>query len=206
MTRTPNFDELIGTDIGLDEREQLERVHDLLVIAGPPPELTPEMESGPTLGMTLGKSGRRRPARRVTLLAAAVVVIALAFLAGFTVGNSGSGIATARTLRLVGTPQAPTALASLRVQPRDEAGNWPMILTATGLPKLPRHAYYAVFVTRHGKIFAPCGIFVVRDENGAVSVRLNAPYKLRAGDGWVVTKETFGADMPGPVVLKQIAT
>ena len=35
----PNFDELIGPDLPPDERERLRRVHELLVAAGPPPEM-----------------------------------------------------------------------------------------------------------------------------------------------------------------------
>ena len=36
---SPDFDELVGTDLEPDERERLERVHELLLEAGPPPEL-----------------------------------------------------------------------------------------------------------------------------------------------------------------------
>ena len=35
----PNFDDLIGEDVPAWERERLRRAHDLLVAAGPPPEL-----------------------------------------------------------------------------------------------------------------------------------------------------------------------
>ena len=59
MTPPPEFEELVGADVGQEERARLQRVHELLVLAGPPPELTPELETGPTLAMTLG----RRPAR-----------------------------------------------------------------------------------------------------------------------------------------------
>ena len=36
---TPDFDELVGTDLDPAERERLERVHGLLIAAGPPPDL-----------------------------------------------------------------------------------------------------------------------------------------------------------------------
>ena len=36
-------------------------------------------------------------------------------------------------------------------------------------------------------------------------MRLNAPYELRRGDGWIVTKQLPGHHEPGPVVLKQLA-
>jgi hypothetical protein len=204
MTRAPNFDDIVGTDLGREERERLARVHELLVIAGPPPELAPELEGGPTLAMTLGGPRRRRVQRRVALLAAAVMVLVLAFLAGYIAANRG-GVSGAHTLELVGTPQAPRALASLQVQAADPAGNWPMTLSATGLPRLPRHGYYEVFLTRNGKVFAPCGTFLVKSASGGVSVKLNAPYDLRQGDGWVVTKQRLGARQAGPVVLKQNA-
>src|ERR671936_1903421 len=39
MTRPPDFDELVGPDAEAGERERLRRLHDLLVAAGPPPDL-----------------------------------------------------------------------------------------------------------------------------------------------------------------------
>jgi hypothetical protein len=205
MTRTPDFDDVVGTDLGREERERLARVHDLLVIAGPPPELAPELEGGPTLAMTLGgPRAHRHVQRRVALLAAAVMVLVLAFLAGYIVNGNGGGVASAHTLKLVGTSQAPRALASLQVQAVDAAGNWPMTLTVTGLPRLSRHGYYTVFLTRNGKIVAPCGGFLVKTASRAVSVKLNAPYQLRKGDSWVVTRQWPGDHRAGPVVLKPL--
>ena len=86
MTRPPNFEDLVGSDVPLEERERLERVHDLLIAAGPPAELAPEFERGPTLAMTLARSSRRGR-RRIALLAAALVILALAFVAGFVAGQ-----------------------------------------------------------------------------------------------------------------------
>jgi hypothetical protein len=203
VTRPPNFDELVGAELEQDERERLRRVHDLLVTAGPPPELTPEVEGGPTLAMTLGRS-RRRSRRRVALLvAAAAAVLMLAFLAGYIAGNGNdNGQASGQLLKLYGTKQAPAALASLRIQPVDAAGNWPMRLSARGLPKLPPRSYYEVFLVRGGKIYAPCGSFVVKSAESTVSVQLNAPYRLQAGDSWVVTKQLPGRRNAGAIVLK----
>jgi hypothetical protein len=206
MTRTPDFEDLIDVNLGHEERERLKHVHDLLVTAGPPPELTPQMERGPTLATTLGGPSRRRFERRVALLAAAVLVLVVAFLGGYLAGHGSAGsLASAHTLKLVGTAQAPHAQAALQVQAADPAGNWPMKLSATGLPKLPPHGYYEVFLTRRGKIFAPCGVFLVKDPTAAVSVQLNAPYHLQRGDGWVVTKQLPGKREAGPVVLTQTA-
>ena len=203
MTRTPDFDELVGTDLDHEERERLERVHELLVTAGPPPELTPEMERGPTLAMTLGGPSRRRIERRVALLAAA-----LARARRRLPRRLPRGPRQRRQPRGRAHAQARRNARRLRArwrrctsQDADPAGNWPMTLSATGLPKLPPRGYYEVFLTRNGKIFAPCGSFLVKSPTAAVSVQLNAPYDLHRGDGWVVTKQLPGQHEAGPVVL-----
>ena len=202
MTRVPDFDELVGREGDGEDRERLRRVHELLVQAGPPPELSPEIESGPTLGMTLGRAPRKR-GRSVVLLAAAVALVALAFLAGYIAGN-GNGT-SGHTLSLVGTKAAPDALASLRVEHADAAGNWPMKLSVTGLPKLPPRGYYTVYLMRNGKPYAPCGTFVVAGKTRSISVSLNAPYQVHDGDTWVVTKQMPGHHEAGPVVLRPSA-
>jgi hypothetical protein len=198
----PDFDELIA-DAEPGERERLRRVHDMLVVAGPPPELTPQMEAGPTLGMTIGgRPSRRHTQRRVALLAAAIVVLLLAFLVGYVTGNDSK--VSGRLLKLQGTAVAPNAQASLRLEDVDPAGNWPMELAAVGLPKLPPKGYYEVFLVRNGKPWAPCGSFVVKNAKVGVSVRLNAPYRLRRTDTWIVTRQTWGNRDAGPVVLKPL--
>jgi hypothetical protein len=204
MTQTPRFDDIVDEPLASDERERLERVHDLLLAAGPPPELSPQLERGPSLAMTLG--GRRRGGwqRQVALLAAALTVFAGVFLVGYLAGNHNGGLAAAKTLQLRGTAAAPNALASLVVQDADAAGNWPMRLSVTGLPKLPPHGYYSVYLTRNGKPLLPCGVFVVKSVHGAVTVQLNAPYRVRPGDSWVVTKERPGEHGAGQVVLHPI--
>jgi hypothetical protein len=200
MTPGPDFDDLIGEDVAGTERERLRRVHDLLLEAGPPPEIAPELET-PTLAMTFGRPPRRRR-RMVALLAAALVTLAIAFLAGYAVGNGNdNGLSQGHTLQLVGTKAAPHALASLRVEPVDSSGNWPMQLAATGLPKLPPKGYYTVWLMRDGKIWAPCGTFVVAGEDRGISVSLNAPYRLKPGDSWVITLQVWGHHGSGPIVL-----
>ena len=152
-----NFDELVGPEVEGAERERLRRVHELLVEAGPPPEMTPELEAGPSLAVTIGSRRRKVKVRRqVMLLAAAVAVLALAFLGGYLTGNGG-GTSAERTLQLSGTPAAPHALASLQIEPKDAAGNWPMKLSVEGLPTLPARSYYEVYLVRDGKPWASCG-------------------------------------------------
>ena len=205
MTRTPDFDELIGPDVEHDERERLRTVHHLLIQAGPPAELSPEIEAGPTLAMSLQRPPRRA-GRRIALLAAAVAVGTAAFLAGYVTGNGkGDGLSAGRTLSLVGTKAAPGALASLRIQPADPSGNWPMLITVTGLPKLPPDGYYTVYILRNGKPWAPCGTFVVAGRDRGATAWLNAPYELRRSDTWVVTKQLPGHHEAGPIVLRPTA-
>jgi hypothetical protein len=202
MTRVPDFDQLVGSDVDAEERERLRRVHDLLVQAGPPEELSYEIESGPTLTMTLGRAPRRMR-RSVVLLAAAIAVVAVAFLAGYMTGNGNdNGLSSGHTIALVGTKAAQSALASLRIDPSDSAGNWPMQISVTGLPKLPPRGYYAVYLVRHGRPFAPCGAFNVAGKAHGTSVSLTAPYRLHEGDTWVVTKQLPGHRDPGTVVLQ----
>jgi len=201
MNRTPDFDELVGPEAAGAERERLRAVHKLLLQAGPPAELSPDI-AGPTLAMSLQRRPRRA-GHRVALLAAALALVAMAFLAGYVTGNGkGDGLSTATTLSLVGTKAAPAALASLRIQPVDEAGNWPMQISVTGLPKLPPRGYYTVYLVRNGKPLAPCGYFVVKAGDRGTSVWLNAPYKLQPRDSWVVTRQMPGQHEVGPVVLR----
>src|SRR5260370_23090515 len=108
MTRTPDFDELVGTELDREERERLEHVHNLLVIAGPPAELAPELEGGPTLAMTLGGPRNRHVVRPMALLAAALLALLIVFLGGPVTANHGRrGSSGGRKLKRGGTPQAP---------------------------------------------------------------------------------------------------
>ena len=79
-----------------------------------------------------------------------------------------------------------------------------MQLAALGLPKLPAKGYYEVFLVRNGKPWAPCGSFVVKNAKVGVSVRLNAPYRLHHSDSWVVTRQKWGDNDAGPVVLRPL--
>lgn len=201
----PDFDELIGHEPEGAERERLRHAHELLLAAGPPPELSPELEAGPTLAMTLGGRRPRQTRRRAALLLAAAVAVAAVFLGGYVVGNrggGGGGESAVRIIQLQGTAAAPNAFASLSLLPEDTAGNWPMTLTVRGLPALAEHGYYAVYLVRNGKPWAPCGWFTVTNPSQGVSVSLNAPYQLEPGDSWVVTHQPAGAKGPGETMLQ----
>lgn len=181
---TPDFDELVEHDVEPAERAALKRAHELLVAAGPAPELPPALAAAPEPELDAVPS-RRTPPRRLRLalpLAAALAAVA-AFAGGFVVGGrEEQAFETDFELAMSGTAAAPDASAMLRVGELDEAGNWPMELTVEGLPA----GRYELLLTRGGGgPTASCGYFVV--DEGETTVFLNAPYRLRDFDGWIVT-------------------
>lgn len=205
MNREPSLDDLVGTDMTGAERRRLQHVHDLILEAGPPPELTPELEAGPTLAMSTGKQRRAAKPRALLLLAAAVMVL-LVFFGGYAVGNGGGGKSATKPVidqSLKGTSVVPQAQGNLEVWSSKDGKNWPMTLSVVGLPQLPPHNYYEVYLLRHGKPWGSCGTFRVgRSSGAATTVTLTAPYSLRKGDSWVVTRPGAGGVEPGQTVLR----
>jgi hypothetical protein len=205
VNRKPTLDELIGADTGA-ERLRLQHVHEMLLEAGPPPELSPELEQGPNLSTTMGQKKRRGVVKqRAMVLLAAAIVVFMIFIGGYLAHNPGGKGATPAAFKLAlhGTKLAPNAEATLEVW-NSSNGNWPMTLTAANLPKLPPHTYYEVYLVRHGKPWGSCGMFRVTSSNsqGVVQVPLTAPYSLKKGDSWVVTRPGHSGAEPGPTVLK----
>jgi hypothetical protein len=184
----PNFEELVGGDeVTPAERERLRRVHELLVAAGPPPDLPPVLERAPIPGARVSLLPRRR---RGALLAFAAALAAAAFGAGYFVGDRGADsdvLPRDFVLKMQGTQGAPSAVASLVVYEKDDDGNWPMELTARNLPPLGEDGRYELFLTRRGKLAASCGTFFVTSTKAVA--HLNAPYELRQYDGWVIVRE-----------------
>jgi hypothetical protein len=205
---SPDFDELVGAEATGAERARLREAHDLLLRAGPPPELTPKLKAGPNPGVARMQHRRRAVKRRSLVLVAAALSILVVFFAGYTVsGHRGSDeaapVGIVKTLDLKGTAAAKGAEAKLDVWGERE-GNWPMTLRVKGLPKLPAHTYYEVYLVRDGKPWAPCGTFVASGSSEVLQVGLNAPYKLQKGDSWVVTRQTPGSE-PGKTVLAPVS-
>jgi Anti-sigma-K factor rskA len=205
VTRSPNFDDLVGGDVPAEERERLRRAHELLLEAGPPPELSPELEAVPWPEDALAPLwGRRRTGkqRRPLLLAAALATAAVVgFLLGQATTSTSNSIKTRETVRLHGTTLARGALATLRLGKPDAAGNWPMVLRVSGLPKLSKGGYYALYLTKDHKPLVSCGTINVA---GATSVRLSAAYALEAFDknGWVIVRQTRANNYrPNQIVL-----
>jgi hypothetical protein len=198
MTDRPDFRDLVGDDLPTAERARLERVHDLLVAAGPPPELPPSLAE-PDAGLEADALAflPRRRAGAVLGLAAAVALIA--FLGGYLAGRTGEKFTKELAdKQMHGTAAAPGASATIEIGKLDQSGNWPLRLVIRNLAALPKDQYYEMFLTDHHKPVATCGTFVV-DRLGT-TVRLNAPYNLRRYDGWVVTREIPGKHTH-PVVL-----
>ena len=178
----PDFDELVGTDLDPGERARLERVHELLIAAGPAPEsvATRPVELQP---------GRRRGA--VLAIAAALAVAAFALGASLVDGSGRRGVDF--VVAMEGTAAATDAAASLMVFDIDDAGNWPLELTVDGLQPTESGRPYELWLMRDGRLAALCGGFLT-DADGSAVVPMNAPYRFDEFDGWVVVEE--GSETP----------
>jgi hypothetical protein len=185
---TPQFKDLVGEEGGPQELDRLQRVHDLLVAAGPPPELSPALAEPPPLGKPeeVGLLPKRR--RQSTLLVAAAVV-ALSFGIGYLVGNRGDATPSSRLVAMEGVGALSRAKASVRVGAEDGHGNWPLTLKVTGLRKLPKGSWYELYLTRNGKRTESCGTF--NTGAGTTTVRLSVPYSLK-DVGWAITAHRPG--------------
>jgi hypothetical protein len=193
-----NFDDWVDVE-GLTpaERARLERVHELLLEAGPPAALPSELERPPAQVISF-----RRPARRrgfVALLAAAILVAA-AFAGGYFTGHHGA-MHVAREASL----QSPggRAFASLRIGDRYESGNWPISMTVRGLPAQSRDgSYYLLLLWHNGKPAGVCGAF--RVDGGVTKLHFDVPYDITASTRWVITAIEPGERYPGTVMMKTV--
>jgi Anti-sigma-K factor rskA, C-terminal len=187
-----DLSELIG-ETSPEERKRLQRVHELLLEAGPPPELPPALAQAPVPSAEPRQREeyswlpRRRSGR---VLTAAVAFAAVALAIGYVIGHRGAGFQTEFSKTMHGTKASPHATAALDVGKLDAAGNWPLQLTVTGLRQLPKGGYYELWLAKHGQLAASCGTF--RVEQSQTVVRLNAPYDFRRYKEWIVV-----AKLPG---------
>jgi hypothetical protein len=196
-----DFNDIVDTEgLGDDEVARLRQVHELLVAAGPPPDLPPALESPvePTEAEILHFP--HLPRRRWALVAVLAATVGLiAFGGGFLTGHSHAKAAPFAAQRVI-PMQGKTAVAVLKIGWKDNAGNWPMQFEVSGLPKQPNpRAYYVLWLSRNGKPVALCGTFRVNARN--TTVRMSVPYTFSRFNGWVVTKQDAGDHEPGPVVL-----
>jgi hypothetical protein len=205
MRPVPDFDEMVGVEeLPEEERERLRRAHELLVQAGPPPELGPDLEAVPwpeealmPLGLT-----RRAGKKRSPLLLAATVATAglLGFVIGQASNSTSSSLDASRVVQLKGTDLATQGRATLEIGDEDSHGNTPMVLHVTGLRSLPPGGYYDLYLSRNGKPIALCGTFNVR--RGETVVRMNAAYELGKFDGWIITRQQPGQHEPKDIVMR----
>jgi len=202
VTQEPDFRELVGDEGDREELERLRRVHELLVAAGPPPELSPAVADPPEVEESkVLEFKRRRPA---TLLAAGIAAAAAAFVIGYAVGDHHNGFSAQFAVPMHGIGQAVAARADIKVGSHDSGGNYPLEMTVKGLPQLKNGGYYELLLSKKGVPTATCGDFAV--DGNVTTVRLSVPYDLpdwhRAGryDGWVVVAHTAGQPR-APIVM-----
>lgn len=195
--KIPRLDDLIGADVPAGERERLQRVHELLVEAGPPPELPPRLMQPPGEKPLADVHVLPRGLPRRRLAAALVLAAALAaaaFGTGYLVGDSGDSAAPVagaefraqRAVTLQGKA-APGATAVVRIGP-SESGNVPMLVTVEGLDRLPVGDYYVLYMTKDGKRKVACGTFNVKGGNDRSEIEFSVGYDLAGFDGFAVTE------------------
>jgi hypothetical protein len=182
MPRPPDFDDLLGADVEGAERERLRRVHDLLVAAGPPPDVA-RLEA-PATDVVVPLRGHARSRRRALLALAAALGVVAAFTLGLVVAGGGDEPSAEQVIALSGPSGAS---ASLEVFAIDEAGNWPMLLDVRDLKQAANGNLFQLWLTRNGKPAALCGSFLT-DEEGRAVIPMNAPWRFDDFDGWVVVE------------------
>jgi hypothetical protein len=188
VTNEPDFRDLVGEEGTREELDRLRRVHQLLVAAGPPPELSPALARPPEVEKSnVLEFKRRRPA---TVLAIAAAVAAAAFVIGYAVAGRQSGFEQARQLSMHGVGQLAAARARIQIGTHDTGGNYPLRMTVHGLPRLPNGGWYELLLSKHGRPTLSCGSFAVAGESE--TIRLSVPFELgefgKLYDGWVVVK------------------
>ena len=182
-SRPPEFDDLLGPEVAGEERERLRRVHDLLIEAGPPPDVS--RRSAPDTNVV----PLRRPRRGALVALAATLATAAAFTIGLVVAT-GDDPAVDRVIAMSGPSGAS---ASLEVFELDEAGNWPMLLDVRGLEPAADGDRFELWLTKDGKPTALCGSFLTNDDGRAI-VSMNAPWRFSDFDGWAVVEA--GSETP----------
>jgi hypothetical protein len=189
MTTPPDFHELVGEEGTPEELAKLRRAHDLLVAAGPPPELSPRLAEPPR-ARGRDRFGWWHERRKQWTFGLAAAVAAAAFSVGYLVGSSPDHFSAIRSLEMHGVGQLASARATLAVGDQDTAGNYPLKMTVHGLPRTPDGGWYELLLSKNGRPTLPCGSFAVSGQS--VTIQLSIPYDLSKFpalfDGWVVTR------------------
>jgi hypothetical protein len=176
---TPDFDELVGDEGSPEERDELRRVHDLLVSATPPPKLEAQPRRAPRIRSLVPRSWA---------VAAIGLTAAASAAAGLGIGSmlAPQGFQTGFVRPMHGVGSAPNASALIKVGREDANGNRPLRMSVRALPTLSGDAWYELYLTKKGKPVVPCGIFRT-GRSGSAQVSMNAPADLAEYDGWIVT-------------------
>jgi hypothetical protein len=180
--------DLVGDDVPEEELAELARV-DALLRSVPPP--APEVPATLTRAITGPGSTSWRPRRLAIAVGIAAALAALSFGVG-TWLSGGDDFDARGTVPMEATDNARGASALIRLGPAKGGGNWELELETEGLPKLPEGGYYVLWLSKDGEYAATCGTFAVG--SGKTTVRMNAPYRLRDYDAWVVTAVVPGQD------------
>jgi hypothetical protein len=196
VSRAPDFHDLVGDDLPAEERQRLERVHDLLVAAGPPPDLPAELAEPPRTGAKVAFLPRQR--LRTGLVLAAALVLA-AFAAGYFVGDQDEAPTTAFATEQTVVLGEESPVAVVRIGSPDEEGNRPMLVTVEGLHSLPTGDYYTLFMTRKGKPIVPCGTFKVGDSDQR-TFRFTVAYDPSRYDGMMLAEYRASDHKDHPVL------
>lgn len=179
------LDELVGGGDDLDppERARLQRIHELLLEAGPPPEVPHDLREPPA-----AEPIRLLPQRRrYTLALIAAALAAISFGSGYLLGGRSDDVSVFRNVSMAGVGEGGGAFASVEIREQDGAGNWPMVLRVRGLEESrSRDDYYELWLTKNGELADSCGRFIVQE--GVTEVALTVPYGFKRYDGWVVTR------------------
>jgi hypothetical protein len=190
--KTPDFDEIVGTEGSPEELAELRQVHNLLLSAEPPAELPARRR----------KALRRRPVLVRTWAAAAFgfAAVLASLTAGLAIGQafgheSEGHQAFSRTMHGIGTAAAASAV--IKVGSKDGSGNRTLRMAVHSLPSLPR-GYYTLYLTEKGHPLVPCGVFRT-GATGSANVSMNAPADLAEYDGWIVSAVVPG--QPSRVLL-----
>jgi hypothetical protein len=190
MTNEPDLSDLIGDEGRPEELARLRRVHELIVAAGPPPELSPAVAQPPRADASKVLQFRRR--RPTTVFALAAVVAAAAFVLGYAVADKHTNFSASTTVPMHGIGRRAAARADIKIGSHDSAGNYPLEMTVQGLPQLPKGGWYELLLSKHGHPTLSCGDFA--SGGSQTTVRLSVPYDLtdlgqnHRYDGWVVVK------------------
>ncbi|HEY7196719.1 MAG TPA: anti-sigma factor [Gaiellaceae bacterium] len=183
MSEPPDLRELVGDDVPEEELAELERVDTLLRSVPAPP---PEIPSSLTRAVREATPSPIWTRRRVgAVLALAAALSAIFFGVGAWVDSRSDSFDARASIPMQATSNASGASALIRLGPADSQGNWSLQLEARGLPELPRGGYYVLWLARDGEYAGTCGTFRVGP--GTTTVTMNASYRLRDYDEWVIS-------------------